>query len=122
MKICTNCGREIPSDCTWCPDCGTTQRMRTASPEELLDRVVDRKSFVEFVTALAEERDEAERMERAEPVRYQLGGAHGWQNGSISSFLYAALEYFESKPFHQPEAEPSWKILTDFLYYGKIYE
>ena len=96
--------------------------MRTASPEILLDRVVDRKSFVEFVTALAEEREEAEQTEKDESVRYQTGGAHNWQNGSISSFLYASIAYFDSKPLHEPESSPSWKMLADILYYGKIYE
>ena len=94
--------------------------MRTASPEELLDRVVDRKSFIEFAKALAEEREEAERME--EPARYQFGGAHNWQNGSISSFLHASLAYFDSKPFHEPESAPSWTMLAEILYCGKIYE
>lgn len=122
MKTCAKCGRQNPEDCTWCPECGITPHMRTTSPEELLDRVVDRKSFVEFVTALAEERGEAEQMERDEPVRHQVGGAHNWQNGSISSFLYASLAYFDSKPFHEPESAPSWKMLADILYYGKIYE
>lgn len=87
--------------------------MRTASPEELLDRVIDRKSFIEFVTALAEEREEAEQMERDEPVRYRLGGAHNWHNGSISSFHYASLAYFDSKRFSEPEAAPSWKVLAE---------
>jgi hypothetical protein len=96
--------------------------MRTSSPEELLARVVDRPSFVAFVTALAEEREEAEQMEQDDPSRYQLGGAHNWQNGSISSFLYASLEYFESARFHEPENAPSWKMLAEILYFGKIYE
>ena len=96
--------------------------MRTASPEELLAKVVDRESFVEFVTALAEEREEAERMEREEPKRFQMGGAHNWQNSSISSFLSASLAYFDRKPLHQPDAAASWKMLADILYYGKIYE
>ena len=92
------------------------------TPEELLDNVIDRDSFIAFVNALAAEREQAEEMERGEPVRYQLGGAHNWQNGSISSFLYAGLAYFDPKPLHQPEAVPSWKMLADFLYHGKIYE
>ena len=96
--------------------------MRTGSPEELLDRVVDRKSFIEFVIALAEESGEAEQMERDDPVRYQIGGAHNWQNGSISSFLNASLAYFDTKPFHEPEFTPSWRMLAEILYYGKIYE
>jgi hypothetical protein len=91
-------------------------------PEELLDKVVDRDSFVAFVNALASQREQAEQLERDDPTRYQLGGAHHWQNSSISSFLYASLAYFDAKPFHKPEREPSWKMLADILYYGKIYE
>jgi hypothetical protein len=90
--------------------------------QELLDTVVDRESFVAFVRALAAEREEAERMERAEPVRYQVGGAFNWQNGDISLFLWSALEYFEPRPFHQPEETPSWKMFAEFLYFGKVYE
>lgn len=45
------------------------------SPEERLDSVVDRESFLAFVRALIEEREEAERIERDEPERYRWGGA-----------------------------------------------
>lgn len=61
-------------------------------------------------------------MELNEPVRYQLGGANDWQNASISSYLYASLEYFSPGPFHKPETTPSWRMLAEFLYFGKIYE
>jgi hypothetical protein len=84
--------------------------------------VTDRDSFIAFVRALAAERAEAEEMERREPIRYQLGGACDWQNGDISSFLFAALNYFEPKPFHQPEEAPSWRMFAEFLYFGKIIE
>jgi hypothetical protein len=92
------------------------------SPENLLAKVVDRDSFIAFVTALADERAEAERMEREEPERYRFGGASNWQNGDISAFLYSGLAYFTPKQFHTPEATPSWRMLAEFLYYGKIYE
>ena len=96
--------------------------MAMPSPEDLLDDVIDRDSFVAFVKALAKEREEAEKLEREDPVRYQLGGAKNWQNGNISSFLYAALDYFNEKEFHRPEESPSWKMLAEFLYFGKIIE
>lgn len=89
---------------------------------ELLDQVTDRDSFIAFVTALAQEREKAEQLEREEPVRYQLGGAYDWQNGDIASFLQAALQYFKPGMFRQPEETPSWKMMADFLYFGKIYE
>lgn len=59
-------------------------------PEELLEGV-DRESFIAFVKALASEREAAERLEKAQPTRFSLGVAHGWQNGDIASFLHAAL-------------------------------
>jgi hypothetical protein len=99
-----------------------TQRMRKASPEQLLDRVVDRDSFIEFARALADERKEAEQEEQHDPARFQLGGALEWQNGLVSSFLYGALSYFSEKPLHTPEKNPSWKMFADFLYHGKIIE
>ncbi len=122
MLTCSNCGIQNPDDCTLCPGCGMSLRMRTGSPEELLVQVADRASFIAFVLALAEEREEAEQCEQREPSLYQCGGAYRWQNQSISSFLYASLEYFEAKPFHEPELVPSWRMLAEILYYGKIYE
>jgi hypothetical protein len=91
-------------------------------PEDLLDGVVDRDSFIAFVAALADEREEAEKMERENPEAYRLGGAKNWQNGDISAFLYAALDYFTEKPFHSPEQTPSWKMFAEFLYCEKIIE
>ena len=91
-------------------------------PEELLNRVKDRDSFIAFVRALAAERAEAEQIERADPVAYQLDGAHNWKNADIASFLYASLDYFTEKPFHQPEAQPSWRMFAEFLHCGKIIE
>jgi hypothetical protein len=91
-------------------------------PEELLDEVRDKESFVAFVEALAAERSDAERIERENPDRYCLDGAHNWKNADIASFLYASLDYFDDKPFHTPEAKPSWKMFADFLYHGKIIE
>lgn len=91
-------------------------------PEQLLDKVDDQASFIRFVEALAAERERAAAEEQSYPQRYIVDGAFNWKNGDISSFLYATLEYFESRPFHKPENEPSWRMFADFLYFGKIYE
>lgn len=71
-----------------------------------------------FVEALLTERQRAEKMERDDPMKYQLGGALNWQNGDISTFLEGALQYFKN---HDDQI-PSWKLLAEFLYFGKIYE
>jgi hypothetical protein len=122
MKTCPECGRQNPDGFMSCPECGSDLKTRSASPEDLLTKVVDRKSFIEFVTALAEERAEAERMEREEPIRYQLGGALNWQNGDISSFLDAALAGFEADRSLAELKAPTWRNFAEFLYSGKIYE
>lgn len=90
---------------------------RYFTPEELLEKVCDRESFIRFVEVLAAERERAERLERESGMNYGLGGALGWQNGSISDFLGASLIYLL-----RPESEPSWKMFADMLYFGKIYE
>jgi hypothetical protein len=93
-----------------------------ATPEELLEAVTDRDTFISFVSALAAEREQAEDIERADPQRYGLDGALGWKNGDIAAFLDAALTYFEETAFHRPERKPSWRMFAEFLYQGKIIE
>lgn len=93
-----------------------------AKPEELLDAVTDRDTFVAFVSALAAEREEATAIEQANPKAYCVDGALGWKNGDIASYLGACLDYFTEKPFHKPERGPSWRMLAEFLYQGKIIE
>ena len=72
-------------------------RGMAANPEELLEKVSDRDSFIAFVFALASEREEAEEIERREPKRYSIDGALNWKNGDIANYLYAALDYFEQR-------------------------
>lgn len=92
------------------------------TPEDLLDKVVDRETFIEFVQALADERERARAIEKADPQRYLIDGALNWKNADIASYLYAALDYFNTKPFHKAEQNPSWRMFADFLYFGKIIE
>ena len=86
---------------------------------ELLVHVKDRESFLAFASALVEERKLAEKMEREEPEKYRFCGALGWENGSISSFLGAALACVEDGSHFE---EASWRGFAEFLYCGKIYE
>jgi hypothetical protein len=53
------------------------------SIEHLLEEVTDRESFIGFALALAQERKQAERIERENPNVYMVDGALGWMNGSI---------------------------------------
>ena len=91
------------------------QRMKPI--EVLLEEVDSRTSFLMFVEALAKERLRAEKLERADS-RPRLEGELGWQNGDISSFLFAAMAGLRDGS----EGTPSWKTFATFLYCGKIIE
>lgn len=106
------------------PDCTTSRAgiVGDMALNQLLEDVRDRDTFIEFVRALADEREQASLIERADPALHLLDGAHDWKNAGIDSFLYAALSYFDEKPLHKPEVEPSWRMFADFLYCGKIIE
>lgn len=91
--------------------------------EDLLEAVTDWASFLRFAKALAADRAEAEAIERSDPQRYAYGGARGWQNQDISSFLSGAIAYAET-PGEVIDANPpgTWRDLAEFLYSGKSYE
>ena len=92
-------------------------------PDDLLDAVCDRDSFIAFVNALASERERAQEIEREHPERYVVDGALGWMNGDIQSFLYATLDYFADGPLKDPvPTDPSWKMMAEILWCGKIVE
>jgi hypothetical protein len=86
---------------------------------QLLGQVKDRDSFLAFAKALVEERKLAEKMEIEAPEKYRFSGPLGWENGSISSFLAAALASVEDGSYFE---EASWRSFAEFLYCGKIYE
>ncbi|WP_042725350.1 hypothetical protein [Chthoniobacter flavus] len=99
----------------------------TKTPEELLDAVADRDSFLAFLAALIIDRERAEETERADPRRHQRGGAGNWQNTSISAFLGAASCYFQHPDYPHRDtpsrrAPLSWHDFAVFLHLGKIYE
>ena len=97
--------------------------MREASPEELLDAVNSRETFLAFVSALVEDRREADAIEASNPEGYRWAGANGWQNGTIAMFLEGALAYAQSSNWADRQSDtPSWSDLARFLFLGKIYE
>lgn len=86
------------------------------------DAVTDRESFVVFVNALVEDRANAESLEKENPDKYRWGGAGGWQNSAISTYLECALAGAEAQDDWGLTSQPSWRDLALFLYLGKIYE
>ena len=94
--------------------------MSSPTPESLLELVCDRASFVDFVRALADEREKAAEIERSNPSRFQIDGAFNWKNADISSFLYASLYNLDEPRDGEPEPTPSWQLFAEILWTGKI--
>lgn len=92
---------------------------KNKTPEQLLGEVVDRETFVDFVLALAAERERAEKLERENPQRYCIDGALGWKNADVSAYLHASLSGLEGEP---QSLQPSWYEFARILYSGKVYE
>jgi hypothetical protein len=83
-------------------------------PIDLLERVHDEGSLLEFLSALAAEhqtrRDES-----------------GWENDSIHAFLAAAVRWGEESTRGLPLAgyapcSNPWRRCADIIYAGKVYE
>lgn len=91
---------------------------------ELLDRVTDQATFLAYVRALIEDREDEVKKERERSSSPYGSGANGWQNGTIEAFLDAALRWAEDSLESEEglPQQPSWKAFADFLYCGKIYE
>lgn len=85
---------------------------------DYLENVNDKKTFVEFVNALIEERSQAERIEQQGIEKYKSRTALGWHNTNLESFLQSALVWLVDSD----REDVSWKLMAEFLYSGKIYE
>ncbi len=95
---------------------------KMVSPDDLLEQVTDKQTFINFIQALAEKRERAQEIENKHSNVHIMDGALGWENGDIPSFLSAAFECFVAQPVPYSEQNPSWKMFAEFLYFGKIYE
>ena len=70
---------------------------------EILQRVNDRQTFFEFVTALIEDKK-------------KIG--ESWENSTIEEYLDSAKSWLEDSQ----RDDISWRLMAEFLYCGKIYE
>jgi hypothetical protein len=92
---------------------------------EKLERVIDRESFFDFVSALLADRKEEEAKERENPSNPYGPGVNGWENTTIAAFLEAALAWAKATNMGETQGLPNeanWKGFALFLYCGKIYE
>jgi hypothetical protein len=92
---------------------------------EAVDAVTDPQSFLNFVRELIADREDEVRKEKVHPSPPYGAGANGWENGSIASFLEAAVAWADDSDFVEKQNLPGnnpWQQFANFLYAGKIYE
>ncbi|MFC3267714.1 hypothetical protein ACFOED_01635 [Vulcaniibacterium thermophilum] len=86
----------------------------------MIEQVTDRESFLQFVHALAADR------EAFEGTATSVDGFQGpWANTSIASFLEAAAAWAEDSAFGariDPQPLNEWQAFAMFLWAGRSYE
>ena len=93
-------------------------------PEELINLVIDKESFLVFVEALRQDKELSNQEEKGNPSSPYSSAARGWENSSIESFLEAGIGWAEDTNFgvlRIGENSP-WRIFAEFLLAGKQYE
>ncbi len=90
-----------------------------------LDAVTDEATLIEFIDALAADREDEVQKEKKTASSPYGSGANGWESSSIEAFLGAASAWAISSqnglPLYEKPQNP-WKRVADILYAGKIYE
>lgn len=92
---------------------------------EFLETVDDRDSFLAFVKALKEDREDAVRKEIKSPSKAFSCGSNGWENETIEAFLEGAHAWAVDSDFGTSQdlyETNMWKMMAEFLYCGKVYE
>jgi hypothetical protein len=95
---------------------------------ELAEEVVDEQTFISFVKALVDDREEAIRLQLDEPTSPYEADAGGWENISIEHFLESASVWAEDSEFGRslPNMQlinvSTWRRFAEFLLAGKHYE
>jgi hypothetical protein len=93
--------------------------------DELLERVTDEQSFIDFVAALSADFSRERALEKATPSSAYQAGALGWENGSVDTFLDAAAAWAMATARNaQADAAVSnvWQRCAEILLAGKFYE
>lgn len=92
---------------------------------ELLEKVTDSNSFLEFVHALHDDRLKSVAKEANEPSSSFGANSGGWENQTIEAFLDGAASWAEATNLGVSQGIPEsnyWMRFAVFLYCGKIYE
>ncbi|MHA3737759.1 DUF7660 family protein [Pseudomonas sp. Eth.TT006] len=92
--------------------------------DELLVRVTDEQSFIEFVAALSADFSQERARAKTTPSSHEAS-ASGWENGAVDTFLDAAAAWAmaTSRITHADAAVSNvWQRCAEILLAGKFYE
>ena len=98
----------------------TAPGVKVPSVEDLADKVDSRETFLEFVEALAAERENDAAAETEQPSSPYGPTARGWENSTVRAFLEAAVACARDGKWLQEQ--PTWRDMAMFLLGGKGYE
>jgi hypothetical protein len=97
----------------------------TSHLQGILDSVNDEQSFLQFLRALADDWEDEQQKELANPSSPYGPGANGWENGTIGAYFDAAIRWGDASAhglkFYEKASNP-WKRSAEILYMGKLYE
>ena len=86
---------------------------------DLVEAVDSRDSFLKFLRALIDDKEDEDNKEIINPSSPYSSGMNGWENQSISDYLESIYGWVEDS---ETKEKPSWKLIAKGLYMGKIYE
>ena len=93
--------------------------------EAALSAVTDERTFLAFLSELANNRQSEKEIETRSPSSPWGSGALGWEHGDIENFIGAAASWGEASieglAAYQPSENP-WKRCAEILHMGKLYE
>lgn len=87
---------------------------------DYLEDVKDKETFLNFIRALIEDRQDSIEKEKIHPSSPFGPDVNGWENITVERFFEAALAWATDSG--QLSEEPSWYNFAQFIYCGKIYE
>ncbi|MET3232031.1 UNVERIFIED_ORG: hypothetical protein ABIC54_004234 [Burkholderia sp. 1263] len=104
---------------------GNESKTSSSGLQDALDRVVDERSFIDFLHALAGDWTAATDSDPAHPLLQHSNRASKWENGSIAAFFDAAASWGDASKsglrFYNVPTNP-WRRVADILCAGKEYE
>ena len=92
---------------------------------ELVEKVHDEASFIDFLEALTDDKVEDDRLEAEKPSSPFGRSAKVWENGTIANFLDAAVRWGHSSINGMAEYEKPdnpWRRAAEIIHAGKFYE